>query len=262
MEAMILAAGLGTRLRPLTDRRPKALVEVGGVPLLERVARRLIAAGAGRLIVNVHHHADQVARFLERRDGFGVEVRVSRETTEPLDTGGGLRAAASLFEEDAPFFLHNVDVLSDLDLRAMYAAHIEAARPAPPGPARPGTGSDVRGPGPGPLLATLAVQARETSRPLLVDEEGVYGVADRRTGWRREARNPVGQRRELGFCGIHVISPELRGRIREEGTFPIWEPYFRLVAEGWRLLPYEIGEARWLEVGSLERLERAREALE
>ena len=242
MEAMILAAGLGTRLRPLTDRRPKALLEVGGVPLLERVARRLIAVGADRLIVNVHHHADQVTRFLERKGGFGVEVRLSREETEPLETGGGLRAAAHLFEEDAPFFLHNVDVLSDLDLRAMHRTHVGASAS-------------------GPVLATLPVQARETSRPLLVDDQGVYGVANRRTGRRREARRPVGEERELGFCGIHVVSPEIRVRMTEVGTFPIWEPYFRLVGEGWRLLPYEIGEARWLEVGSLERLERAREAL-
>lgn len=244
MEAMILAAGLGTRLRPLTDGIPKALVPVAGVPMLERVARRLVAAGARRLIVNVHHHADRIVRFLETRDGFGVDVRVSREEERPLETGGGLRRAGPLFAAEAPFFLHNVDVVTDLDLEAMYAGHAAA-----------GEG------GRGPLLATLAVQKRETSRPLLVDERGVFGLANRRTGWRREAREPAGEVRELGFCGIHVVSPEIHGRITEEGAFPIWDPYLRLVAEGWRILPHDIGGALWLEVGTPERLERARELL-
>ncbi len=271
MEAMILAAGLGTRLRPLTDRVPKALVQVAGITLLERVARRLVDAGADRLIVNVHHHADRVVRFLETRDGFGVEVRVSRETEEPLETGGGLRRAAPLFAGEEPFFLHNVDVLSDLDLRVMLARHLEEMEPAAPGGATGepsagagkavGTDSPAAVAGGGPLLATLAVQDRETSRPLLVDERGVFGVANLRTGWRCEAREPVGKVRRVGFCGIHVVSPGIHGRITEEGKFPIWEPYFRLAAEGWRILPYDIGPARWLEVGTPERLERARELL-
>jgi NDP-sugar pyrophosphorylase family protein len=218
--------------------------------MLERVARRLIAAGTHRLIVNVHHHADQVVRFLEEQEGFGAEIRLSVEETEPLETGGGLRAAASLFEKDAPFFLHNVDVVSDLDLRAMYEAHVRAAARAETLPRS------------GPLLATLAVREPATALPLLADEVGFYGIANLRTGWRRRARAPAGETRELGFCGIHVVSPEIHDRMTEEGAFPIWDPYFRLVAEGWRLVPYEIGEATWLEVGTLERLERARERLE
>lgn len=266
-EAMILAAGLGTRLRPLTERMPKALVPVAGAPLLERVARRLIEAGARRLVVNAHHHADRIERFLGSRAGFGVEVRVSREddAERPLETGGGLRRAGPLFEGEAPFFLHNVDVLSDVDLRAMYARHLEAAGSEGRGRsvARPqGEGAPTAGsPGGGPLLATLAVQARETSRPLLVDEAGVFGLANRRTGWRRTAREPAGEVRELGFCGIHVVSPEIHGRITERGRFPIWDPYLRLVGDGWRILPYDIGAARWLEVGTPERLARARELL-
>ena len=113
MEAMILAAGVGERLRPLTEHAPKALVEVAGVPMLERVARRLIDAGADRLIINVHHHADQIEEYVRRRGGFGVEIRFSREEGAPLETGGGLLAAAPLFERSQPFLLHNVDVISD-----------------------------------------------------------------------------------------------------------------------------------------------------
>lgn len=237
---MILAAGLGTRLRPLTDELPKALVAVAGVPMLERVARRLIAAGAERLVVNVHHHADRVEAFLRERDGFGVPVRISREPEAPLDTGGALRAAAPLFERSAPFFLHNVDVVSDADLGGMYRTHADAAAADPS------------------VLATLAVARRSTSRPLLVDEEGVFGVADRRTGWSRRARPPRGPTRELGFAGIHVIDPGLLGLLDESGAFPIWDPYFRLVEAGRRLLPHDITGAAWHDVGSPERLEEAR----
>ncbi len=236
---MILAAGLGTRLRPLTDRLPKALVEVDGVPMLERVARRLVATGVRRLVVNVHHHAEQVERFVADRAGFGAEVAISREEGErPLETGGGLLAAAPLFEKRAPFFLHNVDVISEVDLRAMYEAHRDAG-----------------------ALATLAVQDRETSRPLLVDREGVYGVANRRSGWRQEARAARGEARQMAFAGIHVVSPVFFQLAHERGRFPIWDPYFRLAREGHRLVPFDIGGARWLEVGTPERLERARSVL-
>lgn len=238
---MILAAGLGTRLRPLTDRVPKALVEVGGVPMLERVARRLVAAGADRIVVNVHHHADRVVGFLRHleAEGLGADVRISRELEAPLGTGGALRAAAPLFEKDGPFLLHNVDVITDLDLVAVWRAQ----RDAPDG-----------------TLGTLAVQDRETSRPLLVDGEGVLGVANRETGWRREARRAAGRVREAGFLGIHAVAPEVFGLLAEDerGEFSIWDPYFRLAGAGWRLAAFDADDAFWLDVGTPERLERAR----
>lgn len=239
MEAMILAAGRGTRLRPITQRTPKALVEVAGVALLERVARQLVSAGVTRLIVNAHHHADQIIRFVEEKEGFGAEVRVSLERERLLDTGGGLWAAASLFRADAPFFLHNVDVVTELDLSGMYRAHLA-----------------------GDALATLAVQERHTSRPLLVDEEGVYGLANRKTGWRREARPFRGRTREVGFAGVHVLSPEIFSLLTERGRFPIWDPYFRLVGEGRRIACYDVAGALWLEVGDPTRLARARQIME
>ncbi|MFQ5678423.1 MAG: sugar phosphate nucleotidyltransferase [Gemmatimonadota bacterium] len=236
---MILAAGRGTRLRPITQRTPKALVEVAGVALLERVARQLVSAGVTRLIVNAHHHADQIIRFVEEKEGFGAEVRVSLERERLLDTGGGLWAAASLFRADAPFFLHNVDVVTELDLSGMYRAHLA-----------------------GDALATLAVQERHTSRPLLVDEEGVYGLANRKTGWRREARPFRGRTREVGFAGVHVLSPEIFSLLTERGRFPIWDPYFRLVGEGRRIACYDVAGALWLEVGDPTRLARARQIME
>lgn len=241
MEAMILAAGLGTRLRPLTEHTPKALVDVGGVPMLERVARRLVAAGAHRLIVNVHHLGEQVEAFVAAKDGFGVEVAISREEgDEPLETGGGLMAAAPLFERDAPFLLHNVDVVTDLDLTALHAAHE-----------------------PGDALATLAVNDRETSRPLLFDDEGLYGKVDRRPGreGREVVREPVGPATEIGFAGVHVLSPRIFDLITERGKFSIMGPYLRLAAGGHTIRPHDVSDALWLEVGNPDRLEEARRAV-
>jgi NDP-sugar pyrophosphorylase family protein len=232
---MILAAGLGTRLMPLTETTPKALVTVGGVSMLERIAIRLIAAGVDRLIVNVHHHADQVARFIEARDGFGVDVRISREHGAPLETGGGLLFARPHFRLDAPFFLHNVDVISEVPLGAMYRAH--ADRDA---------------------LATLAVSDRASSRLLAFDERGLRGRVDTRSGEEEWVREAVGRTVRRAFAGIHVVSPAFFDELVEEGAFSIIPPYLRLAAAGRRILPYDIGGALWLEVGDPQRLERAR----
>lgn len=236
MDAMILAAGLGTRLRPLTDHTPKALVEVSGVPLLERVARRLIETGADRLIVNTHHLGEQIERYVEERAGFGVEVLFSPEPDRPLETGGGLLRAAPLFRRDAPFFLHNGDILSDLPLGEMYAAHREHG-----------------------ALATLAVMERPTSRYLLFDDRGLLGRVDEGKGVDLRVRPAEGEVRRLAFAGVHVISPELLPRITEEGAFSILEPYLRLAGEGEALLPYRIDASAWFDIGKPEQLEAARE---
>lgn len=234
MDAMILAAGRGTRLQPLTDRVPKALVNVGGVAMLERVARRLIDAGVTRLIVNTHHLGAQVRRFLDERDFFGIEGFISEEKEEILDTGGGLLAAERLFRKDAPFFLHNVDILSDADLQAMYGA---------------ACASDG--------LATLAVMEREASRYLLFDQAGLYGHGNAKSGTERLAREPVGKTERLGFCGIHVLSPRIFDRIEERGVFSIIALYMRLAAAGERILPWRIDNADWTDIGTPEKLEEA-----
>ena len=237
LDAMILAAGFGSRLRPLTDRVPKALVEVGGVPMIERIARRLIAAGADRLIVNVHHHAEQIRGFLDD-DRLGVEVRVSEEPDAPLETGGGLARAERHFRKEAPFFLHNVDIITDLDLRAMYRAHEE------------------RGP-----LATLAVSGRESSRLLRFDDDGLQARLDRRTGAVEEARPRRGQALDRAFAGVHVIAPGIFERLTETGAYSILAPYLRLSGEGERVLPHDVDDALWLEIGDPERLRRARQEM-
>ena len=236
---MLLAAGLGTRLRPLTDHAPKALVDVGGLPILERVARRLIDAGADRLIVNLHHFGEQIREYVAKRDGFGVEVLFSAEEPQPLETGGALLRAAPLFRRDAPFFLHNADILTDLPLEAMYAAHRESEP-----------------------LATLAVMERDSSRYLLFDELGLFGRADEKKRIRLEARPPEGEVRRLAFGGVHVISPELLDLLTESGAFSILDPYLRLAGEGKRILPFRIDGAYWSDIGKPEQLEEARRWVE
>lgn len=236
---MILAAGLGTRLRPLTERAPKALVQVAGVPMIERVARRLVAAGADRLIVNVHHHAESIAAFLHGlAEGLGVEIAVSREEERPLDTGGGLLRAEALFRKDAPFLLHNVDVITDIDLEALYGAH----------------GTEA--------VATLAVHRRDTSRFLLFDEGGLFGWENTARGLSRSVRGPRGELLRLGFAGIHVVAPgifellEAAGYERDD-PFSILDAYLRLVGEGRRIAPHDVTGDFWIEIGNPERLARA-----
>lgn len=237
MDAMILAAGLGTRLGDITRHTPKALVDVAGMSALERVARRLIDAGADRIIVNVHHHADAVIAHIAERNGFGVDVIVSREEPVPLETGGALLHAARHFRRDAPFLLHNVDVMCDADLRALYDAHLH-----------------------GDALATLAVSRRDTSRYLLFDEGGsLRGRFNARTG-ESDVAAPASYQR-LAFAGIHVISPALLERITERGAFSITDVYLRLAAAGERIAAFDIGAAQWLEIGTPERLAAARSAL-
>lgn len=235
---MLFAAGLGTRLRPLTDHTPKALVEVGGVPMLERVALRLIAAGADRLVVNVHHHAAQVERFVAERGGWGVEVVVSREEGEPFETGGGLLHAAPHLRRDAPFFAHNADIVTDLPLAEMYAAQRESG-----------------------ALAVLAVMDRPTTRKLLFDRRGLLGRTDERKGLDLRARPAEGEVRALAFAGVHVISPEILPRVTERGVFSILDPYLRLAGEGETILPFRVDDALWLDIGRPEQLEAANRRL-
>lgn len=237
MNAMILAAGPGTRLRPITDRIPKVLVPVDGVPILERIARRLVQAGADRLVVNVHHEADQIERFL---DGWGldVEVALSREPDGPLGTGGGLRRAADLLRGDGPFLLHVGDVLSDLDLGALVAAQHA-----------------------GDAITTLAVLERPTSRFLLFDDAGLYGWENEATGGSKRVRDPAGTALRIPFSGVHAIDPALLDRITETGVFSIIDVYLRLAAEGEAIRPHDVSGARWVEIGNPERLEEARRAV-
>jgi NDP-sugar pyrophosphorylase family protein len=238
MKAMILAAGLGTRLRPLTDDRPKALVEVAGRTMLEITLNRLGEFGIREVIVNVHHFADQVIDYLKANDNFGMQIEVSREG-DLLDTGGGLKKAAWFFQSDSqsdeePFVLHNVDVLSTIDLACMVKFHNENR-----------------------ALATLAVQDRATSRYLLFNEHNQ--LCGRRAG---SASKPelvlsVHQTQALAFSGIHVISPRLLTMMTEEGAFSIITTYLRLAAQGEKILAFRANEYDWRDLGNPESVAKA-----
>jgi len=234
---MILAAGLGTRLRPLTDDRPKALVQVAGRTLLEIALARLSSFGIREVIISLHHFADQVVAYLKANANFGLRIEISREDLL-LDTGGGLKKAASFFlrnsPPDEPFLLHNVDVISAIDLRRM--AEFHAAHGA---------------------LATLAVQHRETSRYLLFDDHlQLCG--------RQSAADPAPQLvrlsphlQPLAFCGVHVISLRIFSLLTEDGVFSILAPYLRLAALGEKILAFRADQYRWRDLGRLDDLMQA-----
>ena len=240
MKAMILAAGLGTRLRPLTDHRPKALVEIAGRTLLEITLSRLLAFGIREVIINVHHFADAILDYLKTNDNFGMRIEVSREDVL-LDTGGGLKKAAYFFLEDSnrsdePFILHNVDVISTIDLRRMVQFHTENQ-----------------------ALATLAVQNRETARYLLFDEQ--LKLCGRRRGQETELVRSSKQVQALAFSGISVISPRLFAMMIEEGVFSIITSYLRLAAQGENILAFRADEYYWRDLGRPDDVVRAAQDL-
>jgi MurNAc alpha-1-phosphate uridylyltransferase len=243
MEAMILAAGLGTRLGPLTEKTPKALVVVRGRPLLAHVMERLVEAGTDRLIVNTSRHGDQIARYLEDHAPPGVKILVSPEPDGPYDTGGGLLAAARLFRGDGPILLHAVDVLSRIPLEALVAEHAAARE-------RFGKGGDR-------VVATLAVQDRPAARRLLFDDQGLMGWEHRGAGASRRVREPMGAVRDFAFAGIHVVEPEILHLCQRAGTFPIVELYLDLAARGYRIRPADVTAHAWQDVGTPERLREA-----
>ena len=241
MDAMIFAAGLGTRLRPLTNDRPKALVEFGGMTILERVARRLIEAGADRIVINTHHFPERIEELVRERDSFGVDVRLSHERGEPLDTGGGLQRARPLFRGDRPILLHNCDVVSDFDLRELYETH-QSRDAAPPG---------------GGAIATLAVLPPSPERYLIFDDEGFCGYAPRSGGDDVHARPLAGEAVHRDFAGIHVVSPELLHTLDGDGAFSIIFHYMRLAREGQRIGRFEQPGVHWIDVGTHEKLAQA-----
>lgn len=232
MKAMILAAGLGTRLRPLTNDRPKALVTVAGCTLLEIALTRLRSFGITDVIVNAHHHAQMIVDYLKANDNFGMRIEVSREE-ELLDIGGGLKKAAPFFSDSLqePFILHNVDVLSAIDLGRMVSFHTEQN-----------------------ALATLAVQERASSRQLLFDEQA--SLCGRRVGDNAKdqlARSTLGVQ-AFAFCGIHVISPHIFAKMEEKGTFSIIDAYLHLTAQGEKIIAFRADGCYWRDLGRPENL--------
>jgi NDP-sugar pyrophosphorylase family protein len=245
-QAMIFAAGLGTRLKPLTDTMPKALVRVGGQPLLWHVIQKLKAAGYERIVVNVHHFAQQIVDYLKENDNFGLDIRISDETSGLLETGGGIKKALPLFDQDSPVLIHNVDILSNVNLRRIFEFTASAAA----------TDASVD--------ALLLVSDRKTKRYLLFDDELILdGWTNIETGEVRspyKGLDPLNCKR-LAFSGIHMISPRVYPLFDEmPDRFGIIDFYLKFCHQC-AFLGYEQKGLRLLDVGKLDTLEQAEQFL-
>jgi len=236
MKAMILAAGLGTRLRPLTADKPKALVELNGRPLLEWLILRLQKYGFNEIIINTHHFAEQIQAFIQKKNYVNLRIEISFEE-KLLDTGGGLKKAAWFFNDGRPFLVHNVDVLTNLNLDDLLAFHIREN-----------------------ALATLAVRNRKTTRYFLFDQE------NRLCGWKdkaRRQRKTIGRSNEnlrpFSFMGIHVLSPHIFEQMQKNETFSIIETYLNLAQKGRIIKAFPADAYRWLDLGRPESLKQASE---
>jgi NDP-sugar pyrophosphorylase family protein len=227
MKAMIFAAGIGSRLKELTRDTPKCLMEVGGRTMLERVVERLKGVGVSSIAINVHHHAEKVVSFVEAKRRFDIDVTFSHEPTL-LDTGGGLKKVASLFANEDAFLIHNADVISSIDLKALVDLH--RSRKA---------------------IGTLAVMKRPSSR-------GLYLSADNHLiGWSEEKSPPPSDGAMYGFCGVSVASRRIFEFMDKDSTFSIIKPYLA-AARATNLVWGASVEAEWIDIGSPEQLAAAR----
>ncbi len=233
MKALIFSAGLGTRLKPLTDTMPKALVLVAGKPLLQHAILRLKDAGVDDIIVNIHHFPDQIIDFVHSNNNFGVKVSFSDERDMLLDTGGGIKKTASFFNDEKPFFAYNVDILSNLDLQAIYKAHLQSKS-----------------------LATLFVSKRESSRYLLFDDSYLVGWLNTKTG----ETKPEGKIIDpslfscFAFNGIHVISPQIFPLMKDwPERFSIIDFYLS-VSQQHNIQKFTFSQCQVLDVGKIDSL--------
>ncbi|MBL0882500.1 MAG: NTP transferase domain-containing protein [Chitinophagaceae bacterium] len=238
MKAMILAAGLGTRLKPWTDHHPKALAVVNGKSLVQRNIEYLQQFGISDVLVNVHHFADQIIDAVEKNNGWGSKVTISDETDEVLETGGGLKKAAWYFEGASPFILMNVDILTSLDLGTMIAAH-QSSKP----------------------LATLAISERKTSRYFLFDnQQNLRGWRNVQTGEEKPAgiSTTIPELKQMAFSGIHIIDPSLLTLMERDGKFSMVDVYLDLSARH-TILGYDHTGAVLVDVGKPESIIKAEE---
>ena len=238
MKAMIFAAGLGTRLKPLTDTIPKALVPIAGKPLLEHIILKLKSSGFDEIIVNVHHFADMIIDFLQENNNFGIRIDISDEREHLLDTGGGIKRAAWFFDDGKPFLVHNVDILSNINLAGLYQSHLE-------------TNS----------FATLVVSERDTFRYLLFDEE------KRLQAWINEKTGEIKPQhlddfsafRKLAFSGIQILSPTVFESMKNlPDKFSIMDFYLSNVHTE-KITGYIPRDYKMLDVGKLDVLDEAEE---
>jgi NDP-sugar pyrophosphorylase family protein len=237
MKALVFAAGMGTRLKPLTDSMPKALVPIGGKPLLEHVICKLAANGFDEIIVNVHHFAEQIIDFIEQNNRFGIRIEISDEREALLETGGGIKKAAWFFDDGQSFLVHNVDILSNIDLKRLYSWHLQHNP-----------------------LSTVVVSRRDTARYLLFDDDNrLKGWTNRQTG---EIKSPfdglnVDACQPLAFSGIHVVSPGIFKEMKAwNGKFSIIDFYLDMAAK-MPIKGYVPDNLRMIDVGKIDSLHEA-----
>jgi NDP-sugar pyrophosphorylase family protein len=232
-KAMIFAAGLGTRLRPLTDNKPKALIEIGSTPhLLGIILKKLTSQGFTDIIINIHHFGEQIIEYISKNN-FGASISISDERDLLLDTGGGLKKAAWFFNDGQPFLVHNVDVLCDSDLNTLYDYHLQH---------RP--------------LVTLSAKDRITSRSLLVNNSNeLCGWRSNQTGELKHMRGNLKELRPIAYDGVQIVNPALFEKITEEGVFSITDLYLRLCKTE-KILVYQ-HDKFWLDMGKKENFEEA-----
>ena len=238
MKALIFAAGLGTRLKPLTETMPKALVPVEGKPLLEHVILRLKEAGVTGIVINIHHFADQIIDFVRSQNNFNIDIAFSDERNLLLDTGGGLKKASFFFNDNKPFFIYNVDILSDVNLKQMYSAHIQTQ-----------------------ALSTLFVSERKTSRYLLFnDEDNLVAWYNQQSGEIKPENLDINleEYKQLAFNGIHVVSPEIFPLMNEwPEKFSIIEFYLSIAKKS-NIQAFQQTGAKVIDVGKIDTIHSLR----
>ena len=233
-KAMILAAGLGTRLMPLTRERPKALVEWNGVPMIEHIIRKLKSQGFTEVVINVHHYAEMIMDFIRKNNNFGIHIDFSLEQEEPLETGGGVSHARQ-FLEDKPFLVHNVDIMCTVDLRKLFHSHLESE-----------------------AVATLAVKDRPTSRSLLMNGESqLKGWRDNRSGETILVDRQEEELIPIAFSCMHVMNPEIFDWFPPEKKFSI-TPFYLELAKTRVVNMYRHDEDEWIDMGRIDAYETKR----
>jgi len=234
MKAMVFAAGKGTRLQPLTDHTPKALVEIGGVPMIEIILKKIIRYGFNDIIINVHHYSDQITDFLKKNHNFGASITISDESDQLLETGGGLVKASYFFDDNKPFLIHNIDILSNIDLTAFYNFHLSSNS-----------------------LATLAVKQRDTSRSLLINNGGLLcGWKNNQTGETKLPVENAGTLSPIAFSALHIMNPAIFPLITETGKFSLTDVYLRL-ARDQKIMTYRHDNDFWFDMGRTETIPSA-----
>lgn len=229
MKGIIFAAGLGTRLRPITDTVPKALIDINGKTMLERALIKLSDAGVDDFVINTHHFHEKIETYLRDNNYFGLKITLSHEVEYPLETGGGLKFARCYLDGNEPFFVYNADIISSVNLKAVYAYHKNHN-----------------------ALATLVVRQRPTQRHLMFDEKMLLKG-------REAAHYAQKNYRLFGFSGIHVLSPDIFNYMFDEKVFSLTDLYVKLCGQNKKILGFEDESDFWFDIGSIEKLNLARQ---